>query len=220
MRTFDERWEEIHKAMEWGKYPEASVVRFVARNYYNMERNQVKILDFGCGAGANTWFLAREGFDVYAFDGSESAVRRASEYLKKEGLSNVEFRVRDGGSLDYAKNFFDCIIDNVCIYANKLDNILYMYKTVYSLLKTGGRFYSSAFGTETSGYGTGTEIEEGTYENISEGVLSGRAIAHFFTKDEFETIIMESGFKNVRIENMTYTDQGANVQMFIATGMR
>ena len=75
-KTFDEIWEDIHKNKEWGRYPSEEVIRFVARNYYNQDRDKVKILDFGCGAGANTWFLAREGFDTYAFDGSKTAVKR------------------------------------------------------------------------------------------------------------------------------------------------
>ncbi len=36
--------------------------------------------------GAHTWYLAREGFDVYAFDGSKSAVAKAAQRLEKEHL--------------------------------------------------------------------------------------------------------------------------------------
>lgn len=54
MKTFSEEWENIHAAQEWRKYPSIQVVQFVARNYYKTQRNRVKILDFGCGAGANT----------------------------------------------------------------------------------------------------------------------------------------------------------------------
>ena len=87
MKSFSKEWEEIHRNQEWGKYPSEQLVRFIARNFYNKDRKNIKILDFGCGAGANTWFLAREGFDVYAFDGSESAVNRAKEYLNKDGYN-------------------------------------------------------------------------------------------------------------------------------------
>ena len=83
----DKIWEEIHGNQPWGKYPQEYVIRFVARNYYNRDRKSVKILDFGCGQGANTWYLAREGFDTYAFDGSENAVLKCSERLKNEGLT-------------------------------------------------------------------------------------------------------------------------------------
>ncbi len=55
--------------------------------------------------GANTWYLAREGFSVYAFDGSESAVRNTRKYLVHEGL-NADLRVLDGIAIDYASVFF------------------------------------------------------------------------------------------------------------------
>ncbi len=58
MNTHD-AWEKIHSQKVWG-YPSEHVIRFVARNYYKRNRSEVKILDFGCGTGANTWSLARE----------------------------------------------------------------------------------------------------------------------------------------------------------------
>lgn len=85
-KAFSEEWEAIHATQEWGKYPSESVIRFVARNFYKYEREKIKILDFGCGVGANTWFLARERFDVYAFDGSESAIRKAKKYLENKAI--------------------------------------------------------------------------------------------------------------------------------------
>ena len=74
MESFDTIWETIHSKEEWGKYPSEPVIRFIARNYYKLDRSSVKILDFGCGAGSNTCYLARVGFDTFAFDGSRSAI--------------------------------------------------------------------------------------------------------------------------------------------------
>lgn len=216
MKSFSKEWEEIHRNQEWGKYPSEPLIRFIARNFYNKDRKNIKILDFGCGAGANTWFLAREGFDVYAFDGSESAVNRAKDYLNKEGYNNVHFSVMDGTELDYASDMFDCVVDNVCIYANKKNYIEIMYKEVYERLKKGGKLYSACFGEKTDGYGTGKYIEDNTYENIENGPLEGRAIAHFFTKDELRETLEVSGFHNIIIDEMVYTDNAISIQMLIA----
>lgn len=49
MKTFDDMWEQVHSEMEWGKYPSEEVIRFVARNYYKKDRENVNLLDFGCG---------------------------------------------------------------------------------------------------------------------------------------------------------------------------
>ena len=119
-KAIDTIWERIHETYSFGEYPTEHVIRFVARNYYN-ERNRknIKILDFGCGAGAHTWYLAREGFNTYAFDGSPSAVEKTKARLQQNGLE-ASLSVQDAVSIDYSENFFDAVIDNVCIYSNKM----------------------------------------------------------------------------------------------------
>lgn len=129
--SIDKIWEKIHSSRAWGgAYPTEHVIRFVARNYYDKERSAIKILDFGCGQGAHTWYLAREGFDTYAFDGSESAVNKCREKLESEGLT-ASLCVSDAMNLKYDDNFFDAVIDNVCIYANRMTDIKTMYREVF-----------------------------------------------------------------------------------------
>ena len=105
-KSFDEYWEKVHRKTECGQYPTEHVIRFIARNYYNTERMNTRILDFGCGGGAHTWYLAREGFDVYAFDGSESAICKLDARLQREHLK-ADLRVRDALLLDYPNEYFD-----------------------------------------------------------------------------------------------------------------
>ncbi len=219
MKTFCEDWEKIHSEMEWGRYPSEPVIRFVARNYYKKERAKIRILDFGCGAGANTWFLAREGFDTYGFDGSKSAVDKARRNLEKEGLTEVKLEVCDGGEVDklYPTEFFNCVIDNACIYANTIESIRRMYQIIYSILKAEGKVFSSCFGDETSGCKSGVEIESGTWRDIKEGILAARGIAHLYQKQELEELLREIGFVNIAVEEMKYTDNGSIVHMYIVS---
>lgn len=215
MKSFSQEWEEIHSSQDWGKYPSEMVIRFIARNYYRKNRKDVKILDFGCGGGAHTWYLAREGFDVYAFDGSPSAVKKAKEYLERDHLT-AHFDVMDGAEIQYEKEYFDCVLDSACVYANEKEYITKMYQDIYSVLKNGGKIFTSCFGTQTEGYDTGTRIEENTYKDIEKGVLSGRAIAHFFTQDELKAVLQKAGFVNIEVDTMLYTDNGTLVEMFFA----
>ena len=218
MKSFCSDWEEIHKELEWGKYPPESVIRFIARNYYNKKRNEVKILDFGCGAGSITWYLAREGFQVCAFDGSESAIRKATEYLSREGFKDVKFLVSDALEVNYEDNFFDCVIDNVCVCSNTFLNICKMYSKIYSILKDGGKIFTTCFGEKTDGYGYGKFVENGTYKEIERGVLSNRGVVHFWKKDELKEVLLEIGFVNVVIDEMVYTDNGNTVEMYMVQG--
>ncbi len=106
MNTHD-AWEKIHKEKNLGAYPSEYIIRFIAKNYYNGDRKNTRILDFGCGTGANTWYLAREGFDI-----SESAIEKMLSKFENENLK-VHAKVMDGLNLDYEDDFFDAVIDNV-----------------------------------------------------------------------------------------------------------
>lgn len=218
-KSFNEEWEYVHSTQEWGMYPAEHVIRFVARNYYKEERDKVRILDFGCGAGAHTWYLAREGFDVYAFDGSKSAIEKAEHRFAREHLS-AKFKVADALEAGYADEFFDAVIDNVCIYGNVLENIHIMYRDVYRMLCPGGRLLTTCFGKRTDGYGTGEKIEEDTYQKITEGALVGRGTTHFFTREALEDTLKQAGFSDVHVDCSLYTDNGVQIEQFIATAVK
>lgn len=209
--SFDKNWEGVHKTRVWGEYPSEDVIRFIARNYYSKNRQETRILDFGCGAGANTWYLAKEGFDVYAFDGSESAVTRTIDKLKQMGLC-ADVKVSDALSTQYPHDFFDCVVDAATITANTLNNSRAMYREVYRILKQGGKFLSTGlFTPNTTGYGRGVCLEKNTYQNIDIGPLAGPTTKHFFEQGEISDIITESGFKNITIDTISRTENGGKV---------
>lgn len=202
-----------------GGYPSEPIIRFVARNYYREDRKKVKILDFGCGGGSHTWYLAREGFDTYAFDGSAYAIENAKKRLERENL-HADFRVSDGLHIEYQENFFDAVIDNVCIYANTLQNIKTMYSKVYRMLKEGGRLVTVCFGKETYGYGTGRELEADTYTDIPDGPLHNRGTSHFYEKSDLELLLEEIQFRDVVVDTILYTDNGNDIQQYVAQAIK
>lgn len=211
MKTFDEMWEQIHGEMEWGKYPSEEVIRFVARNYYKKDRKNIKLLDFGCGTGAVTWFVAREGFDAYGFDGSETAIKKAKVRMDEEKVS-ADLRVADAGSLPYDNEYFQGIIDSAVIYANKLEQVQSILKESYRVLKIGGKIFSTGlFNIDTTGFGTGEKLGNNTYRELTEGCLAHRGTVHFFSIDEIKKLWEEAGFKNLKIDRVKRTDNGGEI---------
>lgn len=201
----DKAWEEVHSKKDWGKYPSIDVVSFVARNYYTKDRKNIKILDYGCGQGANTWFSSREGFDTYAFDGSPSAIEKAKNFLKEQNLK-ADFKIMLGTSLEYPSNFFDCVIDGAVISANLTTNIKTMLSEIYRVLKNGGKMISTGlFNDKCTSYGTGDLVEKNTYTNINKGTLQGIGAIHFFERQEIIDLWSEAGFKNINIDENILT---------------
>ena len=197
-----------------GGYPSEHIIRFIARNYYRRNRNNIKVLDFGCGAGANTWYLSREGFDTYAFDGSPSAVNNARTKLENEQL-HADIRVMDGIAIDYEENYFDAVIDSACITANSIENIKIMYEEIFSILKPEGRLCSIVFGKGTTGYGKGLLIEKDTFTNIEIGHLAGEGKIHFFDKQSLCAVLNNIGYKIISCDTDLMTDLGDDVESII-----
>ncbi len=171
-------------------------------------------MDFGCGGGAYTWYLSREGFDTYAIDGSEYAVKNTKEKLENEGLT-AHYKVCDGIDLGYENGYFDVALDNVSICSNSVLDIKKMYHQLYRVLKSGGKILTSCFGKETYGYGLGQMIEKDTYSDITDGPLKNRGIVHFFDEEEIRIILEKIGFKNILIDRFFYTDMGKSIEQFI-----
>lgn len=143
-------WDDIFRSNEWGKYPSIEVVRFVARNFYNRpERKAVRLLEVGCGTGANLWFMAREGFDAYGIDGSKVAIDRLNERFAREGLKAVT-NVGDVSLIPYENGYFDGVIDCECLYANTVPDTKRILAEIHRVLKPGGVFFSMTFMAGTS----------------------------------------------------------------------
>ena len=70
-------------------------------------------LDMACGTGTNSIYLAKKGFRVTGVDISREAVRLARIRAKREGLSNVTFKVLDLTRFSFKPERYSLI---VCTY--------------------------------------------------------------------------------------------------------
>lgn len=186
-RTADNQalWNAVH-ASGWGRYPPEELVRFVARNF--SAPHGVKALEVGCGAGANLWFLAREGFDVTGIDFSENAVSAARKRLADDGLQG-DLRVADFTNLPFGDATFDLVIDIGGITSTDLQTARGAFSQCHRVLKPGGKFFSMLLASDTNAerlkrYGT----------------------IHYYTRAEVETAF--SDFAAVSIDTMRRTDNG------------
>lgn len=198
--SWDPQWENIFCSRGWSRYPLESLIRFVARHYYQVsERSKVSFLELGCGEGNNVWYLAREGFDVYGLDGSATAINKAEQRLQAEGLTA---HLQTGDVIRLAEIYsclrFDVIINAGCLQHNRFAAVQSALVQARGLLKSGGRMFSTMIATGSYGDGLGDEVEPGTYTNISDGHLAGLGLCHFFTLDEVQELF--SGFSEVQIE--------------------
>jgi len=199
--TWSNKWEDVFKATEWGRYPAEPLVRFIASNFYqSSDRSAVRILELGCGPGANIWYMAREGFTVDGIDGSPEAIRIAKERLAQEGGYPGNLQVGDIINLDktYEAETFDAVVDIHCLQCLIYENILKTMDQVHKVLKPGGRVFSMTLATESWGEGMGVEIAPGTWSQIPEGPNSDSEINHFHSKEDIEQLYQQ--FSDLKVE--------------------
>ena len=200
--AWNKGWDQIFKDNEWGKYPPEELIRFVARTFRAVpaeKRKDIRILEVGCGTGANLWYLAREGFSAFGMDGSKIALERAKKRFKKEKLKAV---IKDGDilSLPFKGDYFDCVIDVECIYANSMKDSKIILNEIKRVLKPGGYLFSKTFMTGTYGDGLGRKMpgENNTYLELSEGALhKGYGIIRFTSEQDIQELYSVLQIKNI-----------------------
>ena len=212
---YNQHWNDKFSSREWGRYPPEDLVRFMGRNFKDIDHNQVAVLEIGCGPGANIWFLHREAYRVAGIDGSSVAIDKAARRLADEnkGLNSIdpELKVDNFSSLPWVDGSFDLVIDIFAIYANTIEIIGLTLDEVHRVLKPGGRFYSKMWGTGTSGFGSGTEIEPHTFDQIPHGPCFEMGVSHFF--DEAEIRHRFQNFQIDAIDTIQRSDAVNNSQI-------
>ncbi|MDH4262373.1 MAG: class I SAM-dependent methyltransferase [Spirochaetia bacterium] len=205
-----EIWEEIFSNNDWGKYPSIPLVRFVARNFYKAkERENIKLLELGTGPGANIWFMAREGFKVYALEGSQTACEQLAERLKKEGLSDRIGAIHSGDYFEkidlFEDNYFDGVLDCESLYCNSFARTREMIIKIFRKLKQGGWFYSQTFADGT----WGLDASEIDYHAVSpvEGPMRNKGFSRYTTRNDIEGLYKLPDNEIVNVERI---DQHCN----------
>lgn len=140
--SFDPAWEAQHAARVWGTWPSEHLVRFMTRNF----PNPVRVLDLGCGAGGQTVFLASQGHQVIAVDGSPSAIDRARATVgSRLGTTvphTIVFSIADVTDLAVAAESTDCVVDIACLQHLDLAAATAVAHRALAWLKPGGWFFS------------------------------------------------------------------------------
>jgi SAM-dependent methyltransferase len=215
--TWDPVWEQIFRSKEWGKYPPEHVIRFVVRTFNGaLDRSKVRLLEIGCGPGANVWFMAREGFHTSGIDGSATAIQKASARLTNDGLI-ADLRIGDFAQLSWEDASFDGVVENVSLYTNPWVNIQQALREVCRVLKPGAPFLSSFFTDGTWGYGQGDMVETDGFVNLREGPLAGAGFCLFLNRNRVPDLFRD--FTDVNVERVSWTLNSEQhlVEQFVIT---
>jgi len=135
-----------------------------------------KILDYGCGNGIHSVWLAKYGANVIGIDLSETSLEIAKERAKREGVEQrIKFLKIDCEKMKFPEDFFDIIFDGGTF--SSLD-LKVAYPELTRVLKPEGFL----IGIETFGHNPFTNLKRKI--NQMTGKRTSWAVSHIFqTKD-------------------------------------
>ena len=183
-QCIDVVWEAKYAAGHSQRYPWDAVVSFVF-GYAPKERprEEVRILEVGCGTGSNLWFAAREGFEVSGIDGSPTAIARARERFGSDGLKG-ELLVSEFGLLPFKNDSFDLAIDRGALTCVGYEDGKVAVAEVARVLRQRGFFLFNPYSKRHSSSLAGTLGADGRVENITKGTLVGVGGICFYERKE------------------------------------
>jgi len=216
----DPVWEKLFGKENWGgSYPSEEAVRFIARAKKMLGPDRNWALDIGCGKGACAWMMAREGLRVSCIDGSPSAVESLSATFTRFKVTQKPEIIlgditRPDAHIKQGERF-DIFLDHYSLYSNLLSDIKRAYKQYLRLARPGALLLTCCFGKSTTGFGTGTRLTSNSYHNIPQGPLAKRGTVTFFTQDELQDILCNTGYNLVYSEVITIAVKRERIEKIV-----
>jgi SAM-dependent methyltransferase len=176
-------------------YPWTDLVSYVMR-YGNIDkyenRKDFKVLELGCGVGANIPLFYKLGVDYYAIEGSQTAIDLILDYYYLDNKIKVDDFCK---AIDFDIKF-DLIVDRAAVTHNTTDDIKNCLDIVYNKLKPNGKFigidwfsiYHSDFNSIFADF-----IDDYTCYNFLKGQFKDVGNVHFSDEEHLEELF--KGFK-------------------------
>ncbi|NML46877.1 class I SAM-dependent methyltransferase [Ramlibacter sp. G-1-2-2] len=118
------------------RYPNEMLVRLAAGLLPSSQ--PVRVLDYGCGTGANTAHLASLGHEMHGTEVSASALEIARARLQAAGREAALRLVTPGAPLPFDHGFFDAVIAWQVIYYNDRQGWAGAVSEIERVLRPGG----------------------------------------------------------------------------------
>ncbi|MCG8380806.1 MAG: class I SAM-dependent methyltransferase [Gammaproteobacteria bacterium] len=191
--SWDHRWETEEGRSDWLQ-PDDDVKNIIP---LLQARNVKRVLDLGCGVGRHALFLANEGFDVIAIDGSEVGLNFVAREASKHHLS-VTFKQALMTSLPLEDNSIDYVLAFNVIYHGSPAVVRKAVKEIARVLVPGGLYQGTMLSKRNGNYGLGTEVDDHTF--VQEESDDDKSHPHFYC-NALELIQMFDGFELIALHD-------------------
>lgn len=188
-----QQWQDVFSEIPeiFGSEPSAPALK--ATEVFKRE-GVTKILELGSGQGRDTFYFARNGFEVYALDysnqGIEAINKKAHELRPSHDIFTKVHDVRN--PLPFDDGTFDaCYSHMLFCMALTTDQLQFLSEEIRRVLKPSGISVYTVRHTGDSHYQTGIHRGEDMYE------VDG-FIVHFFNREKVE--FLAKGYEIINVD--------------------
>lgn len=181
-RNWESAWRDQHTQHEWTT-PEDTVKALLP----TLRNEHVKrVLDLGFGLGRHVILFAREGFETYGIEPTQSGYDYCTQWLHIARLSAIISR-GEMATLAFPDEYFDFVISWNVIYHGTLNAIQHALDEISRVTRQSGLIYITLNSTRNEYYGYGREIESNTFLNPDKP--DGDLLHHFSDSREVHHLL-------------------------------
>jgi SAM-dependent methyltransferase len=196
--TFSQEWDQRFRANKnISIWPWSDLVSYVNR-YARPAEGFRRVLEVGCGAGANIPFFMKLGVDYVAMEGSPSIVAQLHGIYP-----DMKERIVVG---DFTQSIpfdgpFDLVVDRSAITHNATVAIHRTLAMLFDRLRSGGKLIGiDWFATSHPDANKGETIDQHTRTRIPAGQFAGVGAVHFSDQSHLVGLLLGTGFSIERLE--------------------
>lgn len=197
--SFSNAWNKLYfNQTNLSIWPWSEVISLYFNNFPKNNKKKIKILELGCGAGANIPLFLKQKVDYYGLDGSEQIIN----FLKKK-YPKIKKKLFVA---DFTKNIpsdkkFDLIIDRAAITCNKRSSIIKSISNLEQKLNKKGLFFGiDWYSTLSTDFKKGVIDEDrNTKKDMKNSIFSNAGSFHFSSKK-----MMLNYFKKFRVISLKH----------------
>jgi 2-polyprenyl-3-methyl-5-hydroxy-6-metoxy-1,4-benzoquinol methylase len=156
--AWNQRWQTAEGRADWLE-PEPAVQQLVPHWH---QQGAARVLDLGCGVGRHSLYLAARGFQVTAYDASQSGLDHAARTAAEQGLA-LTFRLGHMTELPFADGTFDFVLAWNVIYHGDEPIVRRTIGEIRRVLKANGWYQGTMLSKRNAKFGRGAQVAPNTF---------------------------------------------------------
>jgi len=197
--TVSPQWNELYRSnRHLSIWPWTDMVSYVHR-FAHPKDGFARVLELGCGAGANIPLFLQLNMDYWSVEGSPVIVEkiRAAYPQMKNKIVVGDFTTE----IPFAGEF-DLVVDRAALIHNDTPAIQRALALVFGRLRSGGKFIGIDWFANDHGYAKAGEALDGhTRTNIQTGPMAGVGAVHFCDRGHLTELLEAAGFGLEQLEH-------------------